>query len=175
MKREIIGVFLLMTGLLLIVGLLGFVNADSGNATMTVEANILGFANGNGNVSDVSIQVPDHINLGNVTKDDPVSKEIKIYINNTGKIKNITITPELTDTSEDIFKYLRFRTREQANDTNLNIFYNINDYSLKIPGPSGSKKNEYCYMSLDLTDFDGEINEDLIGYKTNIVFLAMSQ
>ena len=30
-------------------------------------------------------------------------------------------------------------------------------------------------MSLDLTNFDGEIKEDLTGYKADIVFLAMPQ
>lgn len=175
MKREILIIFLSITSLLLIAGLLGFVNADSGNATMTVEANILGFANASENVSDVSIWVPDHINLGNVTKDDPVSDEVKIYINNTGRLA-ITVTPQLKDPDENIFSYLFFRTTKTTNGTEVTP-QKIGEYSLNIdkPAAGSSYKSKYCYISLDLTNFDGEIKEDLIGYKTDVVFLAMPQ
>src|SRR3989344_243265 len=118
MKKEIMGVLLLIISLLLIVGLLGSVNAESGNATMTVEVNIMGFANQSGNVSDVSIEVPDYINLGNVTKDNPVSEEVDVYINNTGKLP-ITVTPQLKDSDELIFSYLYFRTRTSSGNESL--------------------------------------------------------
>ena len=176
MKKEIMGVLLLIISLLLIVGLLGSVNAESGNATMTVEVNIMGFANQSGNVSDVSIEVPDYINLGNVTKDNPVSEETdRIYVNNTGKLA-ITVTPQLKDSDEIIFSYLFFRTTKTTNGTEVTP-QRIGEYSLNIdkPAAGSSYKSKYFYMSLDLTNFDGEIKEDLTGYKADIVFLAMPQ
>ena len=142
---------------------------------MTVEVNIMGFANQSGNVSDVSIEVPDYINLGNVTKDNPVSEEVDVYINNTGKLP-ITVTPQLKDSDELIFSYLYFRTRTSSGNESLNTFYQIGNYSLNLKKPvTDGKTKEYFYMSLDLTNFDGEIKEDLTGYKADIVFLAMPQ
>lgn len=174
MKREIMNILLLITSLLIIVGLSGIVNADSGNATMTVEVNIIGFAN-ESNASDVSIWVSDYINLGNVTRGDPVSNEVKFYVNNTGKLP-ITVTPQLKDSEEIIYNYLFFRLLKTSNGTDV-PFTKIGDFSMDIDKPtSGSSyKSKYCYMSLDLTNLDGEIKEDLIGYKSDIVFLAMPQ
>lgn len=171
MKREI---FYFFGALLFVIMTLSFVNADSANATTIVEANILGFANQT-NVSDVSIEVPDHIFLGDVTGTDPVSNETKIYINNTGRLA-ITVTPQLKDSEEKIFSYLFFRTTKTTNGTEV-IPKKIGEYSLNIDKPTAgnSYKSKYCYVHLDLTNFDGEIKEDLMGYKSEIVFLAMPQ
>lgn len=165
-KRAVI--FFVLT-IFLILFLCQGIFPQSVNKTSVVEANIIGFANQSGNVSDVSIEVPDYIFLGNVTKDNPVSNETKIYINNTGKV-NITVTPMLSDPDEVIFSYLFFRTRK------TNIPDRIGDYSLNIKKPSlGGKTKEWCYIQLNLTDFTGDIKEDLFGYKSEIVFLAMPQ
>jgi len=151
------------------------INAGNVNETSVVEANIIGFANQSGNTSDVSIWVPDYIFLGDVTSDDPVSDEIKIYINNTGRLP-ITVTPQLKDSDENIFSYLFFRTTKTTNGTSV-PFKRIGDYSLNIDKPLAGKSysSKYCWISLDLTDFTGEIKEDLMGYKSEIVFLAMPQ
>jgi len=150
------------------------VAATEQNATMTVEANIIGFANGS-TTEEVSIEVPDYVFLGNVTKDEPVSDELKLYINNTGKVA-ITVTPQLKDPEEIIFSYLFFRLLKTSNGTAV-PFTRIGDFSMNIDKPtSGSSyKSKYFYMKLDLTEFDGDIKEDLIGYRTDILFLAMPQ
>ena len=152
--------------------------ADNTNETMVVEANIIGFANESANVTEVSIEVPDYIFLGDVTPGDPVSEEVGIYINNTGKV-NVRISPELKDSDEEIFKYLYFRKQQSTstNNTDLVTFKKIGDYYLDISKPQAGKRyrSGHCYMQLNLTDFDGDIKEDLVGHKADIVFLAMPQ
>jgi hypothetical protein len=173
MKRKSAVLFLILTIFLILVFSKGILS-ENVNETTVVEANIIGFANQSGNVSDVSIEVPDYISFGNVTKDNPVSVEKHININNTGKV-NITVTPMLSDPDEVIFSYLFFRTTKTTNHTSV-PFTQIGDYSLNIKKPSpGGKTKEYCWISLDLTNFTGDIHEDLIGYRSEIVFLAMPQ
>lgn len=170
MKKEMRIILIFIS--FLILSIFGIVSAAGSNVTMTVEANILGFANKT-NVSDVSIEVPEHIFLGNVTKSNPFSDEIKIYINNTGRLP-ISVTPQLKDNDEIIFSYLSFRTTKTSNGTEVPLT-RIGNYSLFIDKPSAgsSFRSKYCYMSIDLTNFNGEIKEDLIGYKTDIIFIAM--
>ena len=149
---------------------------DSANASMIVEANIIGFST-QGPGSGVSIEVPDYIFLGNVTKGDPISGEITVSINNTGNVP-ITVTPILKNGEEEIFKYLFFRTQKTSSvDPNLTIFRKIGEYNLNIDKPIAGKsyRSKNCYIQLNLTDFNGEIKEDLIGYRTEIIFLAMAQ
>jgi len=170
-KRDLLYLTLVLIILKIPLGLL--YAQDSFNATMTVEANIMGFAEES--AKEVSIKVPDYIFLGDVTKENPVSDEVKIYINNTGKVP-IRVTPQLKENSNDIFGNLFFRTTKTSNGTDV-IPVKIGNYFLDIDKPSSgsSYKSKYFYMKLDLTDFSGEINQDLIGYKTEIIFLAMAQ
>ncbi|MBR9704631.1 hypothetical protein GOV12_04410 [Candidatus Pacearchaeota archaeon] len=169
MKKKI----LCVTFILSLILLTSLVFAQS-NASMEVEANIIGFLDDDP-VYDVSIEVPDSIFLGNVTKNDPISDELRVYINNTGNLA-ITVTPQLFDSSEKIFSNLFFRTLKTSNGTSV-LKQRIGDYSLDIDKPATSVgvKSKYCYMSLDLTDFNEELEEDLIGHKSRIVFLAMPQ
>jgi len=145
------------------------------NDTMTVEANILGFGN-ESEIPEVGIEVPDYVFLGNVSRNDPLSDEKKIVINNTGKT-NIIVTPRLRDEDEEIFQWLYFRTRMSSSNASLNIPYKIGDYSIVIKKPSSgkTKNDEYIYMRLNLTEFEGNLREDLIGYQKEIIFFAMSQ
>jgi hypothetical protein len=168
-KKSLLCMFFILYSVLLI----SFVFAES-NGTTIVKANIMGFSN-NTTVYDVSIEVPDIIDFGNITKDEPVSDELKIYINNTGRLA-ITVTPQLFDEDETIFSYLFFRTLKSSNGTNVPK-QRIGDYSVDIDKPltGNGYRSKYCYISLDLSDFDGEIKEDLIDYKSKIVFLAMPQ
>lgn len=146
------------------------------NATMTIEANILGFGN-ESEIPEVGIEVPDYVFLGNVSRNDPLSDEKKININNTGKV-NITVTPKLRDNDEEIFGYLYFRTMK-ASQTHpeLNIPYKIGEYSIEIEKPSSgnTKRAKDIYMRLNLTDFEGNLREDIIGYQKEIIFFAMSK
>jgi hypothetical protein len=173
MKKEIKKGVLSIAFFLFSILLTSFILAEY-NVSTEVGANILGF-HSNATVYDVSIEVPDSINFGDVTKDSPVSDEIKIYINNTGRLP-VTVTPQLFDSEETIFSYLFFRTTKTSNGTEVPLT-RIGDYSLDIDKPaSGSPyRAKYCYISLDLTDFTGDTKEDLIGYKSKIVFLAMPQ
>jgi hypothetical protein len=179
MKYMLLTKWVLFTIVILVFSLTVFssylVNAqDSANASMIVEANIIGFSE-QGPGSGVSIEVPDYIFLGNVTKDEPVSKEFKTSINNTGTV-DITVTPLLADSNEAIFSYLYFRSHQTSNGTDV-PYERIGDYSLNILKPStgSTVRKSYCYMILNLTDFNGEIKEDLIGYNAEVIFVAMAQ
>jgi hypothetical protein len=148
------------------------VSAEDANNTMIVQANIIGFRN-NVSYEGIAIQVPDFIDLGNVTNEEPVSKELKININNTGTV-GIIVTPELSDPNEGIFSYLFFRTHMTSGG--VQVPYNqIGNYSLEIDKPStgSSVRKGYCYMRLNLTDFSAPITQDLIGHQAEITFWAM--
>jgi hypothetical protein len=164
-------IFYAFFAIVLILNLNGL--AFASNNTMTVQANILGFRN-NFSQEGIGIQVPDFINIGDVTKENPVSVEFKVEINNTGTV-NITVNPELSDSNEGIFSYLFFRTRKTSVDPNLTVFKKIGEYSLYIDKPlSGSSvRKNYCYMKLDLTNFNGPIQNDIIGHRTEVIFYAM--
>ena len=148
------------------------INAGDVNSTMTVEVDLIGF-NSSSSGGEISIEVPDFIDLGNVSKTDLVSKEVKVSINNTGTTA-VSIIPIVYDPDEEIFKWLFFRTRQRADNESLNIFYKLRDYELSLNKPSpGRKIKEYCYMQLNLTNFDGQIREDVIDYQADIIFLAI--
>ena len=142
------------------------------NGTMTVTANIIGFRI-NPSLEGVGIQVPDSINIGNITGSNPVSGEFKIDINNTGTV-DIIVTPQLADNNEGIFSYLYFISHMTSNGTSV-PYTKIGDYSLNISAPaSGSSvRKSYCYMRLNLTDLDSPINQDLVDHSSDIIFYAM--
>ncbi|MDP2925447.1 MAG: hypothetical protein Q8N99_03680 [Nanoarchaeota archaeon] len=169
-KRDIVLIFFLMILVLTIMPKY-VISQMTSNSSMIVGANILGF--GEGSNEGVSIEIPDYVFLGNVTKEDPYSDEKKISINNTGTVP-ITVTPVLKD-EDEIFKNLFFRTRMGSSNLSMNIFYRIGDYNLYIDKPATGKRarSEYCYMSLNMSGFDGTIREDLIDYRTELVFIAM--
>jgi hypothetical protein len=150
------------------------VNALSGvNDTMTVEVDLIGF-----NVSEpgegVGIEVQDYIYLGNVTKENLESDELKVYINNTGNV-DVTVTPELVNSSEKIFSYLYFREHKTSNGTAV-IPQKIGNYSLDIDKPSSGKsiRSASVYMHLNLTNYPDKISDE-IGHRTKVLFIAMPQ
>lgn len=148
---------------------------DSVNSSVVVEANIIGFSNGTAE-EGVSIEVPDYFFLGNVTREKPATKDLRVDINNTGTVP-VIITPMVKNEDEEIFKYLFFRTMISSGNESNNIFYRIGDYSYEIDKPAaGSRANsKHFYMSLNLSDFEGVIREDLIPYRSEIIFLAMAK
>ena len=167
--------FLIILGVTLSFSFSNVAAATGENATMTVKVDLVGFGTSEG---EISIWVPDEIDLGEVTKNDLVSNEKGIWINNTGTV-DIKVTPQLVDPEEEIFSYLYFRKQQstKTNNTDLITFYKIGDYSLNIDEPGTGKKYraEHCYMQLNLTDFDGEIREDVDNYNTEIIFLATTR
>jgi len=128
---------------------------------MTVEANI--FASG---VTIVSIEVPDYIFFGNLTKGECSGVEY-FKINNTGNV-DVVVSPELEDSSEKIFSYLYFSKYSPTNYTRILPYGNFSVSALK---------NGYANMKakLDLTDYPENIPQDMIGHKANILFIAMEK
>lgn len=121
---------------------------------------------------EVRIEVPDYVDLGEInwTYQSKSQRSDQIYVNNTGTV-NVTVTPEL-DGNDEIFENLYFTKRLSGQ------YYNwtkIGDWSLDIERPSGSYRSDYFYMILDLTDFNGEINETIIGHTADVVFVAVRQ
>lgn len=177
MNKSIIGFFMLFS-IFIIIYFSSYCAEAQGevNDTMTIEVNLLGFGN-ESTVPEVGIEVPDYVFLGNVSKDDPVSDEKTININNTGKT-NITVTPQLREEGEEIFSWLYFRTMKSSTvHPELNIPYRIGEYNLIIEKPAvgNTKRSKNIYLRLNLTDFSGNLREDIIGYQKDIIFFAMSQ
>ena len=131
---------------------------------MTVEANILKSVF----EADVSIQAPDYLFFGNLTRGEK-SDEFKVIINNTGNV-DVIVTPILTSSDEKIFNYTYFRLRKTSNGTGV-PFKRIGDFNFDI-----SKSNdEYFYTILDLVNYPDDIDTDLIGYRSEIKFVAMAK
>lgn len=169
--------------LFLIIFIFGILNVitlaqetNSTNDTMVVEVNLVGFGN-ESSFEGVSIEVPDYVFLGNLTKNELLSEEVSIQINNTGSVP-IRVTPQLVNSNENIFSYLFFRLQKttSTNNTDLIKFYKIGNFSVDIAKPTtGSKAKKTVYMQLNLTDYPEAIDQDVIGHKADIVFLAMAQ
>lgn len=137
------------------------------NETMVVEANI--FADPV--LEDViSIEVPDYVFLGNVSRGEKTEK-IRINVNNTGTV-NITVTPELNNPLDKIFSNIYCQSRQTGNYSTI---YKIGSYSFDIEAPSslGGKRSEYFYMWLNLTDYEESIPNDMIGEREQITFVAL--
>jgi hypothetical protein len=141
-----------------------FVFLASADDVMTVEANIFAYV--------ASVEVPENVFLGNLTKgyQTDLSASDKFKINNTGTT-DITVTPELVNSTEVIFSYLYFGRTISGN------FTRIGNYSLDIDQPSepGGKESESIYMKLDLRNFNGSIEEDMINHNAEVNFIAMPQ
>ncbi|VVB78813.1 Uncharacterised protein [uncultured archaeon] len=182
MKRVVFEYTIVIISFLAILGItlffsLNLVNAESSsNMTMKVKVDLTGF--NSSSTGEISIWVPDSIDLGEVDKTDLVSDEVGIYINNTGGI-DIRVTPELKDSEEEIFKYLYFRKQKSTstNNTDLVSFKKIGDYYLDIDKPMTGKKYraEHAYMQLNLSDFEGDIKEDVNDYNADIIFIATAR
>lgn len=147
--------------------------ASASKDVMTVEANIFA-GSGTNNDSTIRIEVPDYLFFGNVSVGD-ISDELKVYINNTGSV-DVTVTPKLLNRSEEIFSYLNFRKFKTSNGTSV-PFTRIGDFSFNINKPSGGNtyEDEYIYMALDLRNYTGVLNQNLIGHKADVKFFAVER
>jgi|SRR3989344_2204044 len=143
------------------------------NDTMIVEANII-VADGGGNGTIIRVEVPDYLFFGNVSKGGK-SDELKVYVNNTGNT-DIIVTPQLNNISEQIFSNLYFRKFKTSNGTNVN-FTRIGSFSFNITKPSGGEtfNDAYFYVLLDLSNYTGIVNNDIIGHRSNVKFIAVAQ
>ena len=133
------------------------------NDVMIVQADIL--------KSEVGIKVPDNVVIGEIAKG-YISDRQDIDIENTGTT-DISVIPLIEDTQENqtesIFDYLSFQ------ETLSSDMIKIGSFEMEIEKPSnvGGTRTEGIYMYLDLTEYDGEISESLIGHKSNVTFWAI--
>jgi len=137
------------------------------NDTMIVEVNVLAPELPE---NTVSIEVPDYLFMEDIMVGESTEK-FQVYVNNTGNV-NITVTPLLQDLNDEIFSNLYFQDRKTGNNSQE---YILGDYSFNIPKPStsGGKRSEYFWMWLDLTNFEGEIEEDIMGRRADLLFIAV--
>jgi len=136
------------------------VSADEGtNPRMTVKANIL--------APEVSIRVPDILDFGDV-KFGYVSEIKNITVYNTGEIK-VKITTELANSSELIFNYTKFR---KSNLTTWNKIGGSYSFTIDKPSEVGGETEQSLDFMLDLTSFEGEVNEDIPNHEAEIIFWA---
>lgn len=154
-NKEII---IIALGILFLSGILIFINAQN---EMTVEANFQGYG------QEISMIVPDYINLGSFDTNNLWNETERLYINNTGGYK-IEVTPELSEASPEIFNNLYFRKYTSSGNESLNIPRAIGNYSTIINAYSKSQ----FYMSLNLTDFNGTLPSDNININATIKFTA---
>lgn len=166
MKNRVLVTLLVIALFFVFLLKVSIVNAvDPANDTMKVEVDLLGFTPP---PPFVGIEVPDYVYLGNLTKKSMQTDDKKIYVNNTGNV-NITVTPALKDNSEEIFSYLYFQRRT------ADPWRRLGNWSLDIAAPTTkSYEDEYFYMKLDLRDYNQEISHDIIGHKSDILFIAMA-
>lgn len=138
------------------------------NDTLTAEVNIV--------VPEkiVSIQVQEHVSLGNITMGSSKQStgNVKVDINNTGTV-DVFVTPVLVEESE-VFSNLYLTKRLSGAFLN---WAKVGEWTLDIDQPSsvGGVKKEYFYMKLDLTDFEGEIEESMLGQQAELLFVAVEQ
>lgn len=166
------GLALLVAGIFLEVIMILGVFASDNNITI-FEANIF---KDSSSQNIIKIQVPDYIFLGNVTND-KLSDEVNIAVNNTGNV-DITVTPQLVNSSEPFFSYLYFRMQKSSTvNESLAYFYRIGNFSFDISKPASGKNytSKTFYAQLNLTDYPNEITSNLIGYRANVKFVAVEQ
>ncbi len=118
----------------------------------------------------ISIEVPDYIYVGNLTWGfETETDDVKIYVNNTGTV-DVEIIPELANPSEDVFSYLHFAKRIGDG------FSIIGNWSLNVSAPAnyGGYEDEWFYMKLDLSNYEGDFDSDL-NHQAQIDFIAVEQ
>lgn len=159
---------LVVCGVLIIFGAL-MVSAAYG-ATMRVQADILSVPDDN---DIIRISVPDFVDLGNVTLYDQ-SEEVRLWVNNTGTV-DIIVEPILLNESDSVFSHLYFRAQKTSNGSSVPR-RQIGDFTFEAKKPTvGTDTNpEDIYMILDLQNFTGTLNRNLIDHSAEIYFLAVA-
>ena len=160
----------LALGLFVIVIVMSFLGFALAGDITTFSANIFP---PNIPTSSASVQVPDHIFLGNITVGHS-SAEFKVYMNNTGTT-NIHVTPILLNTSDPIMNNLYFR-KFQTSGGNPVAYTRVGGFTFNITKPvSGQTFNdEYFYVILDLSNYTGDVQTILMNYEAQVKFIAVS-
>ena len=149
------GVLMILLGVMLSLG------SVRGNAGTMFEAD--------GRAPVVKIEVPAHLNLGNVTPGFS-SERVRVDIDNVGTTA-VAVIPQLEDANEEIFKYLSFTRRTTE------PYAKIGDFTFFLSRPSvpGKIESDYFYAKLDLSTFQGSVKEDVFGRQARVVFWVLPQ
>ncbi|MBS3085413.1 hypothetical protein J4225_01890 [Candidatus Pacearchaeota archaeon] len=132
------------------------------NTTVSVEANIILIPiNTTSNESIVSVSVtPDFVYLGDVVVGE-ISNVVNVSISNTGSVKPAKITAELVNQSDNIFNTLQLKDSSGS-------WGNIANFTTNV---SSTKRID---IRLNLVNFNAELDDDVVGHKNEIKFLAMA-
>ena len=136
--------------------------SNAQNNSVTIEANIVLISlNDTTNESIVSINViPDYLYFGNVVVG-TISNVANVSITNTGTIKPAKITVELVNSSDNIFNNLQLKESSGSWKDIVNFTANV----------SSTKRID---LKLNLMNFEHELDDDIVGHKNVIKFLAMA-
>lgn len=156
-----LSISLFIAFLLVVFGFLGFgVMAASGSEPIsTVEVDIYGPP-----APIIQIQVPDSIDLGNVSYNADGTRT-RVDINNSGNV-NVNIKPVLVDSGDEIFSNLYFIRRT------TDIYTRIGSWSININASTSGVEEDYFYMKLDLREYDGNITRDMLNEQGELKFIA---
>ena len=157
MKKKRLALIVLSLAFIISSGLI-IMGADEGE--MIVEANFIGY--GEPVAPIISIEVPDSISIGEVTKSDPVSEK-KFSINNTGNV-DVVITTEIDENASEVFDYLFLRKYRSS------ARFNISDFEGEVP--DGEEKK--FYVGVNMTNFNGTLSSNDLVLNTTIKFTAMA-
>ena len=155
-KKRVVWLFVTLSLIAIIIFNLS--NAQDTN-TLTVEANVILTTTNITNESIVSIQiVPDYVYLGDVIVG-KLSNETSVIINNTGSVE-VKVTSELVN-NDDIFNYLQLKNSSGS-------WKNIGDFTTNV------KTKRTVHIRLDLRNFDLNLEDNIMGHKNDIKFLALA-
>ena len=116
----------------------------------------------------IQINVPDKALIENSTPG-YVSSEDSFLIQNTGTV-DVSITPSLVSASDPIYRYLYFRESSGSSRP-------IGVFSMNISKPSSfpGTNSKTFYYKLDLRNFNGTLTQNLLGYQSDVKFIAVAQ
>ena len=116
----------------------------------------------------LSFSVQEDFDLGSVTVgfDTALEASRQVEINNTGDLDIIIFAEALSDS--DIVDYIRLG-RVQSEISPISKF----NMSIARPSGQGGVRSDSFYVQIDLTDYNGEMEEIAGDYEIDILFIAM--
>jgi hypothetical protein len=108
------------------------------------------------------ISVPDEINLGDITKNNPKVSSGYQKINNSGT-KSLVITTSLKEPHDSVFDYLYIKKGGDSKE------YKINEFNLTVPG----KDDRSFSVGINLTNFNGSYESKNMKLNTTLIFNAI--
>ncbi len=121
--------------------------------------------------TEISISVPDRIAFTDIAAG-YLSEDQGFELTNSGTT-DITVTPNLDSSyNGTIFQNLKFDTvKTDPEMEDIGIF----DVEVEKPNVAGGEREQQLYAWLDLSGYDGTINENLEAHQATIVFTAVPQ